>query len=289
MYINNIMDNLFEYIQENKKTIVLILLILCLLITVITTVQQFTNVKKPINKVVKPSKKEVTSTGQIFNPLTRNEYFKNNLNKNKDSNTTKKKYKETILSESPKIIYIENFVDANQANHLIKISDLIKKPSTIDTKGDPYTLVTNVRSSESAHLGKARDAIVKEIEDAACEYVGLDTHYLEPMQVAVYEKGQKFNPHYDFFSPDSDDINERGNRNKTILVYLNDVLEENGGATVFPKLNLKIQPKAFSAIYFENMNGSELDYNTLHAGEELKTDKHKKYAINIWFREKATW
>ena len=44
------MDNLFEYIQENKKTIVLILLILCLLITVITTVQQFTNVKKPINK-----------------------------------------------------------------------------------------------------------------------------------------------------------------------------------------------------------------------------------------------
>ena len=145
-------------------------------------------------------------------------------------------------------------------------------------------------AAERAYLNSlSRDEIVKQIEDAACEYVGLDTNYLEPMQVAVYEKGQKFNPHYDFFSPDSNDISVRGNRTKTLLVYLNDVEPENGGATVFPKLNLKIQPKAFSAIYFENMIGSEVDYNTLHAGEELKTDKHKKYAINIWFREKPTW
>ena len=245
------MDQLFEFIQKHKKSIVLVLMIICLLIIVVNSVQHYANPDKKL----------------IF----------------------KKKYKETILSESPKIIYIENFVNSSQAEHLMKISDVIKKPSTIDTKGDPYTLVQDIRSSESAHLGKSRDEIVKQIENAACEYVGLDTHYLEPMQVAVYEKGQKFNPHYDFFSPDSNDISVRGNRTKTILVYLNDVAPENGGATVFPKLNLKIQPKAFSAIYFENMNGSEVDYNTLHAGEELKTDKHKKYAINIWFREKASW
>jgi len=201
----------------------------------------------------------------------------------------KKKYKEVILSKSPKIIYIENFITAEQAEHLINLADEIKKPSTIDTKDDPYTLSQNVRSSESAHLGKARDSIVKQIEDDACAYVNLNTHHLEPMQVVVYEKGQKFNPHYDFFSPDSQDIGIRGNRNKTILVYLNDVEEHFGGATVFPNIGLKIQPKAYSAIYFENMNGPNVDYNTLHAGEELKTDEIKKYAINIWFREKESW
>jgi len=250
------MDQLFEFIQKHKKSIVLVLMIICLLIITVNSIQHYAN----------PSKNQI-----------------------KEKMIFKKKYKETILSESPKIIYIENFVNSSQANHLMKISDIIKRPSTIDTKGDPYTLVQDIRSSESAHLGKSRDEIVKQIEDAACEYVGLDTNYLEPMQVAVYEKGQKFNPHYDFFSPDSNDISVRGNRTKTLLVYLNDVEPENGGATVFPKLNLKIQPKAFSAIYFENMIGSEVDYNTLHAGEELKTDKHKKYAINIWFREKPTW
>jgi prolyl 4-hydroxylase len=203
--------------------------------------------------------------------------------------TRKHKYNETLIMNSPKIIYIENFITPEQANHLMAISDQIKRPSTIDTKENPYTLVNNVRSSESAHLGKARDRLVKEIEDSACDFVGLDTRYLEPMQVVVYEKGQKFNEHYDFFGPDSQDIAVRGNRNKTILVYLNDIPPEAGGATIFSKIGLKIQPKAYSAVYFENMNGSQLDYNTLHAGLELTTDKIKKYAINIWFREKPTW
>lgn len=204
-------------------------------------------------------------------------------------NIERKKYKEVVLSENPKIILLENFITEEEAEHLMKLADEIKRPSTIDTKDDPYTLVNNVRSSESAHLGKARDKLVLSIENKACDYVNLNTHYLEPMQVVVYEKGQKFNPHYDFFSADSQDLSIRGNRNKTILVYLNDIHEDFGGATVFPKLNLKIQPKAYSAIYFENMNGTEVDYNTLHAGEELKTDKIRKYAINIWFREKESW
>ena len=256
------MDKLFEFIQKHKKTIVLILLVICLLVVIITSIKQhFTN---PVESIVNKNKAELFEIKS-------------------------KKYKETVLSENPKIILLENFITQEQAKHLMKIADDIKKPSTIDSAGDPYKLASDVRSSESAHLGKARDEIVKEIEDRACEYVKLDTNYLEPMQVVVYEKGQKFNPHYDFFSPDTPDIPHRGNRNKTILVYLNGVKEEDGGATVFPKLGLKIQPKALSAIYFENMNEDGIDYNTLHAGEELKTDKYHKYAINIWFREKATW
>ena len=122
------MDKTFEFIQNNKKSIVLVLLVICLLFLLVTSTRQyFTN-------------PEVV-------PL-------------KDS----KKYKETILSQNPKIILIDNFVTPLQAKHLIKISDEIKRPSTIDSNGDPYKLVTNVRSSESAHLGKARDKIVKEIE-----------------------------------------------------------------------------------------------------------------------------
>ena len=183
------MNQILEYLDQNKKNIILGLVALCFCIFIYTT---FFSQKKEIQK------------------------FENSKN---DENN-KKKYKETILSESPKIILLENFISKEEAEHLIKIADEIKRPSTIDTKNDPYTLVNNVRSSESAHLGKARDKIVKNIEDKACEYIGLDTHYLEPMQVVVYEKGQKFNPHYDFFSADSQDISSRGNRNKTILVYL---------------------------------------------------------------------
>jgi len=212
-----------------------------------------------------------------FNPQT----FVNNTEV-----TTKKlsKYEETILSESPKIIYIKNFLPEDELlNHFISLGNKLKKPSTIDTKDNPATVMANVRTSESAHVGKSTDKIIKILEDRACEYVDLPTTHLEPMQVVVYEKGQKYNPHYDFFSADSTEVS-KGNRSKTVLVYLNDLPENSGGYTIFPKINLRVKPKKGDAIYFENMNGSDVDYNTLHAGEEILGD-YNKYAINIWFRE----
>jgi len=255
--MNQILEfDIVEFINKNKKTIAIFFIIIFLSIICSIIFSRYSGHQEKFNS--------------------------SNIN-------PKKKYKETILSESPKIVLIENFVTKEEADHLIKLSDELKQPSTIDTKENPYTLVNNVRSSQSAHLGKSRDKYVLNIEERACDYVNLNTHYLEPMQVVVYEKGQKFNPHYDFFSADSPDILTRGNRNKTILVYLNDIHEDFGGATVFPNIGLKIQPKAYSAIYFENMNDKGVDYNTLHAGEELLTDKLKKYAINIWFREKESW
>ena len=212
-----------------------------------------------------------------FNPHT----FVNNTEV-----TTKKlsKYEETVLSESPKIIYIKNFLPEDDLiNHFILLANKLKKISTVDTKNNPTTILKDVRTSESAHLGKSSDKIIKILEDRACEYVDLPTSHLEPMQVVVYEKGQKYNPHYDFFSNDSTET-KKGNRNKTVLVYLNDLPDNSGGCTIFPKINLKVKPKKGDAIYFENMNGSNVDYNTLHAGEEI-LDNYTKYAINIWFRE----
>ena len=193
------------------------------------------------------------------------------------------KYQENLLSENPKIIYIKNFVNNNEMKHLISLADELKKPSTIDTKDDPAAVINDVRTSKSAHLGKSRDDIVTSIENRACEYVGLSTKYLEPMQIAVYESGQKYNPHFDFFSADSSEIS-KGNRNVTVLIYLNDLPDNAGGNTFFPKLNLRIKPKAGDAIYFENMRNGEVDYNTMHSGEAIIGD-YKKYAMNVWFRE----
>jgi prolyl 4-hydroxylase len=204
--------------------------------------------------------------------------------------TTKKlsKYEEIILSKSPKIIYIKNFLPEDDLiNHFILLSNKLKKASTVDTKNNPTTILKDVRTSESAHLGKSTDKFIKILENRACEYVDLPTSHLEPMQVVVYKKGQKYNPHYDFFSDGSTEIS-KGNRNKTVLVYLNDLPENSGGCTIFPIINLKVKPKKGDAIYFENMNGSNVDYNTLHAGEEI-FGNYTKYAINIWFREKPIY
>ena len=217
------------------------------------------------------------------------QYFTNPNKKKSVSKYIKStKYQEDILSEDPKIIYIHNFLtDENQINHLISLADELKKPSTIDTRHNPNAILKDVRTSESAHIGKSTDEIITALENRACEYVGLSTKHLEPMQIAVYDSGQKYSPHYDFFSGDSTEI-VKGNRNKTVLLYLNDLPDNAGGNTYFPKLNLRIKPKAGDAIYFENMKDGDVDYDTLHAGEAIIGD-YKKYAVNIWFREKPIY
>ena len=195
-------------------------------------------------------------------------------------------YKEEILYENPKIIYLHNFITPEESEFFKKFGDQNKKPSTIDTTdGGPLTLATNVRSSESAYLTKHSNIFVDSLEKKAANYFNAKSSQLEPLQVVVYEKGQKYIPHHDFFDPNTPDVKIRGNRSKTILVYLNDVPVVAGGATFFPKINLKVQPKAYDAIYFENINDGQLDYNTLHSGEPIIGDV-KKYAINIWVREK---
>lgn len=53
----------------------------------------------------------------------------------------------------------------------------------------------------------------------------------EDIQVLRYEPGQKYDPHYDYFS-DKENIARGGHRIATVLMYLTDV--EKGGETVFP-------------------------------------------------------
>lgn len=54
----------------------------------------------------------------------------------------------------------------------------------------------------------------------------------EDIQVLRYEHGEKYDPHYDYFS-DKVNIARGGHRIATVLMYLSDVAK--GGETVFPR------------------------------------------------------
>ncbi|RWW68932.1 hypothetical protein BHE74_00023507 [Ensete ventricosum] len=85
------------------------------------------------------------------------------------------------------------------------------------------------------------DPIVAGIEDkiAAWTFLPKDcsvdicfhTENGEDIQVLRYEPGQKYDPHYDYFS-DKVNIARGGHRIATVLMYLTDVAK--GGETVFP-------------------------------------------------------
>jgi prolyl 4-hydroxylase len=73
-------------------------------------------------------------------------------------------------------------------------------------------------------------------------------------------------------------------REHTLLIYLNDVPVESGGATKFQRLNITVQPNKNSALYFYNLHKNGIGHEmALHSGEPI-IGNITKWAINCWIR-----
>lgn len=82
-------------------------------------------------------------------------------------------------------------------------------------------------------------------------------------------------------------------------MYLNDVSDTDGGATIFRDLGregdyLRVQPKKGSALLFfpaaGGIAGTPFDVRTLHAGEALSKDADaSKWIAQLWLRENSQY
>ena len=66
-----------------------------------------------------------------------------------------------------------------------------------------------------------------------------------------------------------------------MLIYLNDV--PSGGATFFPKLNLRLQPtRGTAAVFFPCTLDARLDPRALHTAEPAVAEK---WVCQVWLRQ----
>jgi prolyl 4-hydroxylase len=144
-----------------------------------------------------------------------------------------------------------------------------------------------MRTSSSASLVENR-AVVRNVRQRISHYCGYPDANIEPLQIVRYHPGEFYRPHHDYYN--ACETWSNGNRHFTFLVYLNDV-DGGGGETTFPRLNLTITPKRFSALVFNNcLDNGEPDERSQHEGRPPVTGI--KYAINGWVRSKnlySTW
>lgn len=115
--------------------------------------------------------------------------------------------------------------------------------------------------------------------------------YLEPLQMVKYKKGQQFKLHHDSgtYKEDSDEVDlvntdEMPLRGYTLFAYLNDIEEGAGGATYFPRINKRFQPKKGSAALWANVDkeGKRGDARTVHSAEPILSDDVEKVGMNVW-------
>ena len=108
----------------------------------------------------------------------------------------------------------------------------------------------------------------------------------ESIQGQLYEEGQYFKPHNDFFHGHAYDMHclSSGNRTHTLMVYLNDDFD--GGETNFPNLKQSVKPVKGKAIWWNYLKDGKTLKEYLHEGTPVT--KGKKYIITSWWREN-TW
>ena len=177
---------------------------------------------------------------------------------------------------------IPHFLSLDQCVELIERIDAAVRPSTItDDIGDP-----EFRTSETCDLSYD-DALVREVDAAICDLLGIAAPFGEPLQGQRYEVGQQFKGHTDYFEPTGVDYAEHyqhgGQRTWTAMVYLNTV--DAGGATRFSQIDKIHQPERGKLLVWCNLDRSgSINPWTLH--HAMKVRKGRKYVITKWFRER---
>ena len=186
-----------------------------------------------------------------------------------------------ILNELPHIELFDSFFSQNQLETL-NLDSLTFEPSR-GAKPSGVSVVDDHRTSQTYHVDDPQFNFMKiQTVDLLKKYLpNIEYNCLEDIQITKYQKDQYYKEHWDFFNIPSFSATEPNDRIATFIMYLNDDFE--GGATYFPDLDLRVTPKAGSALYFQyNYTGVLKNLRTKHVGETVTAGT--KYIATIWIR-----
>jgi len=224
-----------------------------------------------------------------------------------------------VLHTDPMVLAIDDFLTMEECDQYVQVSlDSEKKNQQQQPGGeDPSDAANNQNPLQPLLLGQSQTVGkdsrskaqrtsttwfhhyqgVSELMAKASRLLGLQgiNRWEEP-QTVRYRKGERFTWHLDALSPEeATSASGAGQRVATLLVYLTDLMEEEGGATMFRDLGgdgpLKVRPKKGSALLFFPAAGgipnAPYDIRTLHCGEAVAEDAaNEKWIAQLWLRER---
>ncbi|KAL5995077.1 putative prolyl 4-hydroxylase 4 [Asimina triloba] len=189
------------------------------------------------------------------------------------------------ISWRPRAFVYQGFLTDEECDHMISIARSELKRSAVADNLSGQSKLSEVRTSSGMFIPRQKDSIVAGIEEKIAAWTFLPDENGEDMQVLRYEYGQKYDPHFDYFT-DKVNIAQGGHRIATVLMYLSDVVK--GGETVFPsaevpangtvpskdedlsecaRRGIAVKPKRGNALLFFNLHPNATpDPKSLHGG-----------------------
>lgn len=139
------------------------------------------------------------------------------------------------------------------------------------------------RVSEMAWPNRAEYPLLQKISAGVAKMTGIPQENQEPLQILHYRKGGEYRPHFDGFPEGSKALRQGGNRQATLILYLNTPTA--GGETSFPELGLTVSPFAGCGAFFRGLDKTGRCHPlSLHAG--LPVVEGEKWIATVWMRER---
>ena len=191
------------------------------------------------------------------------------------------------LADDPLIQVIDDFVTDTERHHIIGLAQGKLGTALVSAVGAAKT--SDGRTGSVAWIKHDQTPIVRGLVKRVSHLVGIPIRHAESLQVVHYAETEQYRPHFDAYDMDTEKGKQRtargGQRLVTALCYLNEV--EDGGGTIFPKLDLEVEARPGRMVIFHNVGDHTLDDMTrhphsLHGGSPVWGGE--KYACNLWFR-----
>lgn len=158
-----------------------------------------------------------------------------------------------------------------------------------------HTDTQNPRVIHTEHAARAGGRTLSTTSTHQQRLLSPTDAHLEPPKLSVYQASERFDEHRDSVHPNSRHRDHaRGgrlpyadgvyaNRVLTMLVYLNTLTNAQGGATVFPRIDLRVQPEAGACLLFFPCTGCvpTPDDRTMHYAEAVG-DRAEKRVWQQW-------
>nr|WP_010130903.1 2OG-Fe(II) oxygenase [Microbulbifer agarilyticus] len=185
----------------------------------------------------------------------------------------------------PNIVLFANFLAEWECDALVEMSRPNLSPSrVVNTQHGAFELKPS-RTSGGTHFARGETPLIADIEARIASLLKVPEAHGEPLQILHYPVSGEYRPHYDFFDPEKPGNQEvlaaGGQRVGTLIMYLSDV--ESGGATVFPRVGLEVQPQKGAALFFSYVGEhGKLDLQSLHGGSPVLAGE--KWIATKWLR-----
>lgn len=185
----------------------------------------------------------------------------------------------------PRIVVFGGLLSDEECEQLIALAQpRLARSLTVATKTGGEEVNAD-RTSNGMFFQRGENELVRRIEQRIAKLVNWPEENGEGLQILQYGPGAEYKPHFDYFDPAEPGtptiLKRGGQRVGTLIVYLAE--PDKGGGTVFPEVNLEVQPKRGNAVFF-SYERPHPSTQTLHGGAPVI--EGEKWIATKWLRER---